>query len=223
MPILRAHNRLIYFIHVPKCAGSAVETYLQSRFGRLAFLDNKFYSVPARQRWSKSSPQHIPLEQLKRIFPLHLFDAIFGITRHPVDRLASVYLFKLEVEREIDPGTSFSEWLDRVETLRARSPFAYDNHVRPISDFIPQKAGLAKVFRLEDGLETLVPWLDAQLGQSDGPRQIPLKQARSLRFAAKEMPEAAFRVGEADRARIYDMYKKDYERFGYDRDAPTRY
>jgi len=37
MPIFRINDQLHYFAHVPKCGGSAVETYLTRRFGPLGF------------------------------------------------------------------------------------------------------------------------------------------------------------------------------------------
>ncbi len=68
MPIIRADSKLIFFAHVPKCGGSAVQTYLNNRFGPLAFEDRRFLSVPERKRWSKTSPQHVDVETLNRMF-----------------------------------------------------------------------------------------------------------------------------------------------------------
>jgi hypothetical protein len=38
MPIFRVNEKIVFFCHVPKCAGTAVNLYLQARFGKLAFI-----------------------------------------------------------------------------------------------------------------------------------------------------------------------------------------
>lgn len=220
MPIVRINGRLIYFAHVPKCAGSSVEIYLEKRFGTLAFKDSSFNSLPARRRWSKSSPQHVPLEALDRLFPAGFFDNAFALVRHPVDRLASAYLFQREIENTVPPDLPFADWIGEVHRRRSRSPFAYDNHVRPSVDFIPEDAA---VFRMEDGLGPVLDWLDAQAGDRGGPREIAAKNVLSDRLSHQKRPPVSFRVAPEERARIHGLYAADYERFGYDPDAPTRY
>jgi hypothetical protein len=101
MPIARIGSKLVYFAHVPKCAGSAVERYLEQRFGPMAFRDPAFYEQEHGERWSNSSPQHIPIKALSRLFPASFFDASFAVIRHPVDRLASAFLYQREIEGSI--------------------------------------------------------------------------------------------------------------------------
>lgn len=220
MPIVRASERLIYFAHVPKCAGTSVEAYLRERFGSLAFHDPKFSLDVDRDRWSKSSPQHIVAEDLNRLFPPGFFNASFAIVRHPVDRLASAFLFQREIERKIAPDTSFYEWFIDVTENRVQNPFAYDNHIRPSLDFIPENAA---VFRLEDGLEPVVTWLDLQVKDFEGPREIGSKNVLSARLEWQKQAPVSLRLSDAERALVHEYYNVDYERFGYDPDAETRY
>ncbi|PWJ13245.1 sulfotransferase family protein [Jannaschia seohaensis] len=221
MPFFRSGDKLIYFIHVPKCAGTSVEFYLAERFGPLAFKDSEHYRRPERERWSKSSPQHVLLPDLTRLVPLEMFDAMFAVVRHPVDRMASAYLFKREVERQVPPEMSFDAWLDGLEAVRAEDPYALDNHVCAAVEFVPEEG--AAVFRLEDGLGALVEWLDTQVGSADGPREIGHKQNRANWYARRNKPTAEFSVGPEARARIREMYALDFERFGYGIDDETAY
>ena len=56
----------------------------------------------------------------------------------------------------------FDDWLKRA----AGEPFLYDNHLCPQSAIVPKDA---TVFRLEDGLDAIVPHLDRLAGDTGGP------------------------------------------------------
>ena len=70
MPFFRLRQQLIYFAHVPKCAGTSVEAYLQRRFGALAFRDQFHYRDPG-PRWTVTSPQHVTAADLERFERSH--------------------------------------------------------------------------------------------------------------------------------------------------------
>lgn len=222
MPIVRAGPELIYFAHVPKCAGTAVESYLTERFGPPAFLDRRHNDRPPRRRWTRSSPQHVTRAHLDRLFPPGFFDAAFAVLRHPLDRIVSAYLFALEVEETVAAGTSFGAWLEAAQAARRRAPFAFDNHVRPMDDFVPRVPDAA-LFRLEDGLAPVVAWLDARAGGAQGPREMPRLQHRSSWRVRKRLAPRDFRASPGERALVAGLYAVDFARFGYDPDGPTRY
>jgi len=213
MPFFKVASKLVYFAHVPKCAGSAVENYLGARFGDIAFLDRFYLSQPEPNRWSKSSPQHIDAASLQRLIPLSLFDAVFAVVRHPATRLVSVYRFQRDVERSIPSQQSFSDWLGSLAGKRQASAFVYDNHIRPMSDLVPDNA---KVFRLEDGLDRVVSWLDDLAGSSDGPRGVPI-----VNKSGAPQEGRAVRPSDGDRRLIAEIFAVDFERFGYDRLVPA--
>lgn len=165
MPIVRVKNKVLYFAHVPRCAGSAIENYLRKRFGPIAFLDRRFLSVPQEERWSATSPQHITRDAMERLFPEGFFDASFAVVRDPADRLRSVFLRQRDIEQILPADTDFNTWLSTLPL----SGFDLDNHTRPMLDFIPKGC---QIFRLEDGLDNVVKWLDDLVGDTDGPRHI---------------------------------------------------
>lgn len=210
MPIVRIESQLVYFAHIPKCAGSSVEDYLQVRFGPLALLDRKYLSVDADLRWSNTSPQHLDWTALMRLFPRDFFSHIFTVVRHPLDRAVSAYRFQLEVEKTIPPGTGFASWLKTEASLWSSAPHRHDNHSRPQVDFLPPAEGpYCTVFHLEHGLDALIPYIDGL----DGTQAHPRVMGHSLK--AGKPKEGAFVPDESDRTLVAEIYAADFARFGY--------
>lgn len=215
MPIFKADDKLVLYAHVPKCGGSAIGWYLAERFGALAFSDRQHTRQPAERRWSRTSPQHIDRASLARLFPEGFFDAVFTIVRHPVARIVSAYHFQLDVEESIPRTTGFSDWLADVEERLEEDPFVFDNHVRPMTDIVPEGA---QVFHMEHGLDGLVGWFDALTGRADGPRALPRINEQGA-YTGTRTPKAE--PDEADLARIARLYAADFERFGYEIGRPA--
>jgi hypothetical protein len=209
MPIVRAGPLLVFFAHVPKCGGSAIESYLAARFGRIAFLDTRHHAVKAARRWSRTSPQHMHLDVQRRLFPPGFFDHSFAVVRHPVARVVSAYHFQLEIEQLPLGRMGFSEWLDLLPEMMEEDPFLYDNHTRPMVDLVPEDA---HIFHLEHGLDALVPWFDGLTGLNDGPRAVRPTNERNGRGGSK----VKVTPGPADLERIARIYAADFARFGYE-------
>ncbi|MCB2134407.1 MAG: sulfotransferase family 2 domain-containing protein [Rhodobacteraceae bacterium] len=212
MPLFRIKDQLHYYAHVPKCGGTSVEHYLKARFGSLAFLNTRYLDLPEARRWTRSSPQHLPLADFHRLVPAEWIASSFAVVRHPVKRLISAFQYQVEVEGTVAALWSvdewFEDWLKRAET----EPFLYDNHLRPQSDIVPENAA---IFRLEDGLTPIVAHLDGLAGDTDGPRTIAPENVRKKAMA----PDAERLTPSPDTlARIADYYAADFARFGY---SPT--
>jgi hypothetical protein len=215
---------MVYYAHVPKCAGSSIEDYLTERFGPLAFLNRGHRRILAPKKWSATSPQHIDVAALDLLFPQDFFDASFTVVRHPVSRLISAFTFQ-QARRYIPLRMGFEAWLAAGQKATS---FQFDNHLRPMTDLVPEGA---EVFRMEDGLGAVVPWLDELAGNQDGPREIPKSNKTDdvvwrSRTAWKEWIRShlqAKRPTLDDRlcGEIYRLYKADYERFGYDPAGPA--
>lgn len=227
MPIVRIGSSMVYYAHVPKCAGSSIEDYLVERFGTLAFLNRGHRRIPAAQKWSATSPQHIDIATLDLLFPQNFFAASFTVVRHPVSRLISAFTFQ-QARRYIPLRMGFEAWLAMAQKGPKTVPFQFDNHLRPMTDLVPEGA---RVFRMEDGLEAVVPWLDNLAGNQDGPREIPKSNKTDdvvwrSRTPWKEHIRSRLRAKRPsldDRlcGEIYRLYKADYDRFGYEPSGPN--
>ncbi|MBV7379793.1 sulfotransferase family 2 domain-containing protein [Maritimibacter dapengensis] len=213
MPFFRADSKLIFFAHVPKCAGSSMFKYLEERFGSVAFYDGRMHFLPEQERWSRSSPQHIDVATFERIFPKNFFDATFAFVRHPVSRMVSAYHFQQDIERSVPPDVTLLEWLDSITEARKADPFVFDNHVRPMSEIVP---GDAKVFRLEEGTAPFIDWLDELTGNNGGPRELPKVNEQGSRKNGKK-PKT--KPTDEEIEKIMDIYQMDFDRFGYSADV----
>lgn len=216
MPVFRIGDKLHYYAHVPKCGGSSVESYLRQRFGALAFLDTRYLELPEAQRWTKSSPQHLPYAAFAKLIPTEWIASSFGVVRHPVKRLVSAFQYQVEVEGTVAALWSIDEWFDDWVSRAEDEPFLYDNHLCPQSLIVP--AGAA-VFRLEDGLAPVVAHLDTLAGDTKGPRAIPKENVRKKNMA----PDAERLTPSAETlARIAAFYAEDFARFGYGAEPPAK-
>ncbi len=209
MPFFKINHQLVYYAHVPKCGGSSIANYLRDRFGPLAFYNTDFHKTPEALRWTRSSPQHVDAGAMGALIPPSYFAAMFAFVRHPVARVVSSYHFQAEVEQVLEDGIGFSDWLQSIAVPDPDQPFAFDNHIRPMSDIVPEGA---TVFHLEYGADQLVPWLDALAGGPDGARAIPPENVRGQHVqtsGGKVTPTAD------DLALIARIYAEDFRRFGY--------
>ncbi|WP_137702849.1 sulfotransferase family protein [Marimonas lutisalis] len=210
MPIVRINEKLVFFAHVPKCAGTAVERYLEERFGPLGLHDPAFGRRSPIEAWTLSPPQHIPEPVRRELLPDGLFDALFAIVRHPALRLRSVFLFQREVEKALPPKMGFGKWLATLPRTLALDPYALHGHLRPMAEIVPESA---RVFRLEDGLGDVVSWLDGIAGTTDGPREIGQANVLATRVPGGDVPDIALTPAICNR--IAELYPQDYTRFGY--------
>jgi len=217
MPITRLPNgKLLYFAHVPKCAGSAVEQYLKQRFGVLGLQDGAFAQRSASAAWSLSPPQHMPEAVRRDWLPDALFDGLFATVRHPLKRLQSVFLFQREVEGALPAQMPFHRWIDTLPRSLALAPYALHGHLRPMAEVVPETAA---VFRIEDGLDPVVDWLDGTAGTTDGPRAIAPYNTLKDRLKGN-VPEIDLTPEIC--ARVAQLYAVDYARFGYSEDPGDR-
>ena len=221
MPLVRLSNgKLLYYAHVPKAAGSAVENYLAARFGPLGMLDRGFARRSPAEAWSLSPPQHIPDTLRAALLPDGLFDSIFTTIRHPATRLRSIFQFAREAERSLPWGLTFNRWLDDLPRVLATDAYALNGHLRPMVDLVPARA---EIFRIEDGLDAVKTWLDTQAGEEvdDDIGTANVRAARLAKLPAESRPQDIV-LTPTHLSRIADIYSADYARFGYDIDpVPT--
>jgi hypothetical protein len=207
MPIFRINNDLHYFAHVPKCGGASVETYLADRFGPMGFWDMHEEEVLKSQRWIRTSPQHVPVVALDRLMPRDWFVSSFAVVRHPVRRLISAFFFSRDIVGRIPLGAEFNAWFAEASAWIGKEPYRNGGHLEPQVTIVPPGS---RIFRLEEGLEAIVPYLDGLAGNSDGPREIPVRNVG--RWRQDEAPPV---LNAQTLELVRQIYAEDFAQFGY--------
>lgn len=194
MPIFQSKGKNCLFIHIPKTGGSSIECTLQPHVS----MTLKHNGIPPG---FPCPPQHLHYEALAQRFDLSAFDVKFAIVRHPVNRLVSEYKFRTANRNKL---ISFNVWADRALRLARNDPYCLNNHMRPQVEFV---GGDVKVFRYEDGLETIFSDICKLMGLNDlGLNLSWEKPGRNARI----------NINESILALITDFYASDFKRFGYD-------
>lgn len=152
MPVYRINNKTVLFVHIPKCAGTSIESMLRAHpdcqghamyeMGR----DNLMIVV------GNCSPQHYHAEILMQTINLSNIDICFSIVRDPVQRLLSEH--SMQIVKFPGTTTNFSQWYVEMQEKRVLNPFCFDNHLRPSKEFLLQDAflydlhiGMDKIWR----------------------------------------------------------------------------
>ena len=90
MPILKSNkNKLTYFVHIPKCAGSSIENYVFQTNSHIAFLRRN--NELDYKNLLNFSPQHTPAKFIEYLFDPSFFDNYFVVIRNPISRLKSAF------------------------------------------------------------------------------------------------------------------------------------
>lgn len=204
MPFVRHAKRNILFIHIPRTGGTTVEHWLRE-LGELRLFS---YSLPPH---AKVTPQHLRLNDVDELLGESYFDYVFAIVRNPFDRIASAYRLRCELARNgVWKGAPrFSTWLENQIDNYRKNPFHLDNHLRPQWEFVSSRV---RVFRYEDGLESALTQVAADIGA-------PVPKTLSHMLATDSAQDkVAFDI--ADSERVLDLYGGDFERFVYSKTVP---
>lgn len=157
MPVYIKNKEKVLFIHIPKAGGSSYERIMKKNGWReelkvsgLALDDIDFMKV---------SPQHYHAEIIENLLNIEKLNKVLTIIRNPFDR------FKSEFYWQCSQGLTSarpSEWAYRVIDEYYKNPVAYDNHIRPQSDFIVEGCN---IFVLEaQGVENAIKYSDQRTG-----------------------------------------------------------
>ena len=203
MPFFKTKGKIVYYAHVPKCAGSSVEDYLAERFGSISGLNRRF--KPRREtNWTATSPQHMTAAELDQIFAPGFFDCGFSVVRDPAARVVSAFHYHRDYGKRIPADVTFADFVSGIESFSFRDHRRYDNHFLPQAAFVPE---WCVAFKMEEGLAAVERWLDQQTEES-----VSATIPDSFKGGYKKDPLAPDVVRVIER--FYDM---DYRRFGYEK------
>jgi len=209
MPIFKYNNKNILFIHIPKCAGSSVQSYLFGLTGGKKWLSTgdaaQYFSVETMV----CSPQHIHGELIRQLFKLDRFHLIFTVVRCPLSRMLSEYRMRYREGHPIH-GHDFGSWYNIVRRHYASNNFYLDNHLRPATEFIVDQC---RIFKLEDGLENAMASILGDLGVEDRFKGIGKNPARNQKVPLP--PESKLSITDETRRLVQEDYLCDYHYFDY--------
>ena len=200
MPIYeQLHHRLIrrvFFIHIPKCAGSYIEAILNEKYtGNFLFSKR----VPA---FMKVVPQHLTHEEILslNIVPCER-DFCFAVVRNPYDRVESEFFYQKRVYKIPYEIEDFSNWLLHSVTEVKKDPYHMKSHFRPQTNFLGDRV---HVYKFESGMKKILSELESNLGPLDN----KVKKVNSSDRQKLSWSNEAIDV-------FNDYYAEDFTRLGY--------
>lgn len=173
MPIFQKREndeqRSILFIHIPKNAGTAVETFFEHN-GFESYYAPKEYR-PIRE-YLKKAPTHYDYRQCDELFALDKIYS-FAILRNPYERIVSEYRWATSERctlRNSVSISSFSEFIRFAFAMHDRDREFLMGHIKPQFDYIGNK--ISRLFRLETGLDSIIAQVlrDNKISLSEGIR-----------------------------------------------------
>ena len=187
------------FIHIPKTGGTSIEQYI-SDHGRhylryLGIMNNR------------SAHHFTAIELRKQVYQIFNYYYKFSIVRNPYDRLLSEYYWTPIQGIGYKAGKDRSYFLYHVQNIVHNKKYfetIYHDHFIPQYMFIYEgkKLLVDQLFKYED-LEWVSQYLKRKL---DIKRDFPLLNKTNIQKVEWT---------EVQKNKIYNLYKKDFELFGY--------
>jgi hypothetical protein len=204
--VLRSDDKNVLFVHVPKTGGSTVERIFGSSGYKMLYRDPR-EGPQSANRLRRCSPQHMHAPMLETLFRLERFDVVVMMVREPLARFRSEYSMRNAADLRVDEA-SVEAWTYQALRDYAGDGFVFDNHLRPQAEFyLPG----ALVYRLEDGIDTMVADLNERhgLGLST---EVPHVMDRRT---ASGVASSEVRLSPLVERRLRTFYAEDFARFGY--------
>jgi hypothetical protein len=196
MAIFKVNNKLILFIHVPKCAGSSVtsmlEMHAEKRFDARTKIGRQYVR-----------PRHMASKELEKIYFSEMFDYSFMTVRNPIHRVISEYRYQC---RKTAPRwqslLGFDQWLSYSLLRHTINPYYRENHFRKQNDF---RAFNCDVFRIEDGLIKFAKKIKEVTGGAinEVPQHLNKTEEEKIYMKRKSL------------VKILITYKEDFSAFDY--------
>ena len=193
-----SYQKKIIFIHIPKTGGTSIEMRLGMRGKTNGFV---VVNGIAKQhyRW-RNYVKELGNDKFKEYYK-------FAVCRNPYTRLLSEYYWCEIPSMGHRHGQSFVEFLGKVEKIVKEKQFKltkYHDHFIPQWRFVFDDEGNSKVnkiFRFESFNE-----IDVFLKE---------KYQATGNQHQKKSGNKKYILSDEDKNRIYTIYKKDFELFGY--------
>jgi hypothetical protein len=197
MPLYSIEGTLVLHIHAPKTGGTTIHAALEEYC--VGLFDTQFKSVRL-DGGLRCSPQHFHGPLLASVLDLSKLGYIFMISRHPLSRLISEYKWR---RRHSELKGGFEEWVSRALRRAAADPYAFDNHLRPMTEYVVDGA---EFWKFENGLDPIYNRLN---------ELFPSLNLRGGHHRNVGSDESIGDISPATLALIEQTYATDFEMFGY--------
>jgi len=161
MPLYLNDEQSVLFLHIPKTAGTTIESWLEGsgKYEQLLFAQKRPEDLMV-------TPQHLGYETLTQIThgvkrPL---EYKFAIVRNPFDRLVSEFFYRIKLDNirlGDKPEDLFSSWVTHNLIKFKNNKSILDNHLRPQSYYVSNDVD---VFKFEDGVQKIIKNVGEKLG-----------------------------------------------------------
>jgi len=210
MPVFMKDGKNILFIHIPKAAGSSMESIFRKSGYFMGYHDHGHKMPNSMNHLRRCSPQHMHAEMLEGHFVIDRFDLIFTVVRNPYDRIRSEYVMRYGYLTNRESLISFSNWITNTFEKYRQNPYIYDNHIRPQSEFITRKC---HIYHLEDGLDSIFQNLNQNFDLNLNLERVEKRlDSSNSSFGSSNNIKIDFTTKNS----IKSFYIDDFYKFGYD-------
>lgn len=204
MPFLNINDKTVFFCHIPKSGGTSIYRMLESKGYNFSFVNGDWFS--SKNKWSKTSPQHIITKDLEILNINNLIDVSFSLIRNPIQRFASAFTHN-KLGGSIPFYKSMYSFLKELQNADDEFHYKYDNHFRPSTDFIFDKT---HIFKLENNFEGLDLFLEQISGLNRKNYKMPHANKRSFSIKDNAL-KVCDKTGKPLWFEYFKMYLKSYQ------------
>ena len=197
MAIFTKDNKRVLFLHNPKTGGVSISHI----FERSDWKDELGSWVGHHKHYAsrEGSLMHLTYSEITEYYKIEEFDYCFTVVRNPYNRAISEYHWQ-------EQHQPFNEWFVNSINQSEKTNLprkCHDNH------FLPQINWTGKhvdVFYFEQGIDVIgkqiAKRLDTEFLRTDFHANVKKK---------------TITLNDIDKSLVYNAYKQDFEKFGYDK------
>lgn len=202
MPLYLNNEQAVTFLHIPKTAGTTIETWLNDsgKYQQILFSQKKLEGMLV-------TPQHLGYHTLTELTKTlnRPLEYKFAVVRNPFERIVSEFFYRIKlgsIQLGVNSESLFSAWVVHNLKKYQETPELLDNHLRPQTYYVNDDV---EVFKFEDGIHNVLDTVGKRIGLHEN------TQVESKKVGDKKSVWWSSTAIEM----VLKLYEKDFERFGY--------
>ena len=202
MPLYLNDEQAVTFLHIPKTAGTTIETWLNDsgKYQQILFSQKKLEGMLV-------TPQHLGYHTLTELTKTlnRPLEYKFAVVRNPFERIGSEFFYRIKlgsIQLGVNSESLFSAWVVHNLKKYQETPELLDNHLRPQTYYVNDDV---EVFKFEDGIQKILDTVGKRIGLHEN------TQIESKKVGDKKSVWWSSTAIEM----VLKLYEKDFERFGY--------